>query len=203
MGLAFADDATATNASFRFGPSLGAESVINDPFLHRNGARIGFNVAPARWVEVGTAIAYYPILGHGGASDPDWKPLSKELFFELSLAPHISKLEWQWQTVARVHALRLLLGKTWYAGVGMIAGATVVSTRDDLVALQRDDAFTVATQSQVHVGPVVGVFWEARRDRVTLRMRYELEVHVETYWGDYLESKKNVVLGAELLWWFG
>ncbi len=208
VGLAFADEAPAeaapaTNVSLRFGPSFGFEGVINDPFLNRNGVRIGFNVAPAPWVEVGTAIAHYPILGHGGESDPDWKPLSKQLLLENSISPDISKLEWQWQTVARVHALRLLLGASWHAGVGVIAGVTVVSTQDDLVALQRDDEFAMATQNQLHVGPVVGVFWEARRDRLTLRVRYERDAFIETISSSTLELKQNGVLGAELMWWFG
>ncbi|MDP2308794.1 MAG: hypothetical protein Q8P18_22425 [Pseudomonadota bacterium] len=176
---------------------------MNDTFLHRNGARVGFNIAPAPWVELGAAAAYYPILGNGGADDLDWKPLAKRIFVENNVSPNISKLVWQVQLVGRVHAFQATLGGSWKGGFGVIAGGLLAGTQDDLIALQRDDESALATQDQVHAGPVVGVFWDARHQALTLRVRFEFDAYVETINSSELNLKKNGFLGAEAIWWFG
>jgi len=167
--------------------SVGVEGVVNDPFLFRNGGRVGVTVSPAAWVEVGTVVAYYPFMG----VDSDWKSLSEPILRKYGHYDY-RFLEGQWQTVARVHALRARLGRDWRAGFGLSAGVTVAMTGSEYFGLD---------QLRVHLGPSLGAFWEAGKGPFTVRLRYEHDAYVQTVYDTALELKNNAIVGLEGMWW--
>lgn len=167
--------------------SVGVEGVVNDPFLFRNGGRVGVTVSPAAWVEVGTAVAYYPFMD----VDSDWKSLSEPIFRKYGHYDHLFLIG-QWQTVARVHALRARLGRDWRGGFGLSAGCTVAMTTSEYSGLD---------QLRVHLGPSLGAFWEAGKGPFTLRLRWEHDAYIQTADGTTLELKDNALVGLEGMWW--
>ncbi len=191
-------------SEIRFGLSSGLETVTNDPFVIRNGARLGFSVSPAPWVEVGLAGVWFPILGaSGSADDPDWTPLTKQLLTENSVSPDISKLAFEIQGVLRIRALSYDYS-AWTLSMGAFAGAAVVSTRDDPYALQVDasDPTFAATANQWHPGPVGGLYWDLGIRYVAFRLRLEWVGYTETINSTTLEMKNNALLGGEVFVWF-
>lgn len=190
-------------SDFQVGVSLGGESVLNDPFLNRGGPRLGVDIAPAPWIRVTTAFTWFPVLGQGGESDPDWSRLSKQLLMESSVSPDISKIDWTWQTLlaARLYAYE---AGDWTFGVGLHTGLGAIHSVDDATALQVDpsDPSFLASARQVHFGPVYGAYWEARVEHVGVRMRLEHLAYIETINGSTLEMKNNLVLGGECTTWF-
>lgn len=199
LPTAFAEEAPR----FRFGLSGGVETVTNDPFVRRLGARLGASISPAPWMEFGTSFIFFPIFGGDPASSFDWKPAAKQLLVENSVSPDISLMDWEGQAVVRVRAISYKPGNLTMA-FGVLGGAAMIHTVDNAQALQTDvsDPYFAATQKQVHVGPVGGLYWDALSGSVGLRVRVENVGYIETINSTTLEMKNNLLIGAEMLKWF-
>lgn len=180
---------------------VGFETTTNDPFVVRRGIRQSIGWSPNRWVELGASATWYPILGQGGESDPDWTPLSKQMLLNNSVSPDISRILFQSQLNVRIHLLQAPLSDAWTGSVGMFGGVGFIATQDDLVALQDDGERAVATQNQIHGSSALGGFVQARTRWVGVRLRYESDVYIETIASDTLEFKDNAMFGVELLCW--
>src|SRR5687768_2757105 len=66
-----------------FAVAAGLEEVVNDPLLWRHGVRAGLALAPAPYVEVAVAVAYYPTFDYDldapDIRDPDrWDRMAHE-----------------------------------------------------------------------------------------------------------------------------
>lgn len=197
-----ASAAGSDHTDLRWGISAGMETDTSSKFLHRTGGRLGATYAPRPWVDVGFSAAYYPIFGEEGENDPDWTPLAQELASEHPWWPtdSYSKLHAQVQATVRVHAMRIALDGNWHTGFGLIAGVGLFATKDtDLVVLSEKPPTTL---SQIHAGPVAGVFWEVRSRRVGVRVRYESDAYVEVEEWTNAWMTAHAMLGAEVLCWF-
>ncbi len=189
-----------------FNVSGGVESVFNDPFLHRYGARLTVAVAPRPWLEASFVGVYFPILGTSGSSvDPDWK-VNFPAWHALSqcdCTPDISLIDAELQGVMRIRALSYRTD-AWTFAFGAFAGLTLVHTVDDFNALQvaETDPDYVSTAIQWHPGPVGGLFWDARSGQNGVRVRYEQIRYIEAINGGTLESKNTLSIGVEYMRWF-
>ena len=189
---------------YEVGPSLGF--VANDPFLNRYiiGGVFDYHLTEVFAAEL--QLGYAPILGAGGDSDPDWKPLSKQLLLKNSVSPDISKLT--------AHGSLALVFSPIYgkAAVGrkIIAfdifgyfGLGVTATQDDLVALQNTDDSAVATQNQVHPTTIVGGGARvAFSEGVAARIEGKSMSYIETVNSTTLEMKNNFVVQASVSFFF-
>lgn len=190
---------------YEVGPSLGF--VANDPFLHR---RIVGLVADYHLTEIFAAelqFGYAPILGKGGESDPDWKPLSKQLLLNNSVSPDISKLTAHGSLGLSFSPIygKAAVGKRIiifdiYGHFGL--GAT--RTQDDLVALQKEgDESAIATQTQLHPTTVIGGGARiAFNEGVAARIEGKSMSYVETVDSTTLEMKNNFILQANVSFFF-
>ncbi len=191
-------------SELRIGGSVGLEEVVNDPFLNRRGLRFGGSLAPVPWIEGGSSLIWFPVLGQeGNPNDPDWKPLVSQLLENSSVSPDISKITFSWQNVFRIRAIEADLDENWSAGAGLEAGFHLTHTKDDAVALSvdADDPEYAATASEWHGGPLGGVFLQVGTERVRLRFRVERVQYIETVKSTTLEMKGNNVLGGEVMLW--
>ena len=59
----------------------------------------------------------------------------------------------------------------------------------------------IASERQIHFGPVGGFFWDVRTDVVGIRVRYESFRYVETVNSTTLEMKYQALLGTEVMLW--
>lgn len=189
---------------YEVGPSLGF--VANDPFLNRYivGGVFDYHVTELFAAEI--QLGYAPILGEGGAEDPDWKGLSKQLLARNSVSPDISKLTAHGSLAL---AFSPIYGK---AAVGrkIIAfdifgyfGLGVTATQDDLVALQNDGPEAVATQSQVHPTTIIGGGARvAFSESVAARVESKSMSYIETVNSTTLEMKNNFIVQANVSFFF-
>lgn len=190
---------------FEVGPSVGF--VANDPFLNRYIIGGTFDYHLTEVFALSAQLGYAPILGQGGEGDPDWKPLSKQLLLKNSVSPDISKLTFNGSFGL---AYSPIYGK---AAVGrrIIAfdiyghfGLGVVSTSDDLVALQAvGDEEAIATQNQMHPTTVIGGGARvAFSQLVAARVEGKSLSYVETVNSTTLEMKNNFILQGSCSFFF-
>ncbi|GDX82947.1 hypothetical protein LBMAG42_47580 [Deltaproteobacteria bacterium] len=193
---------SAAEARPQFGLSLGFESTVNDPFVVRTGPRLGATLSLSPIIEAGASLAYYPVLGQGGCSDPQWTALSCQLLERNSVSPDISKMTAAVDLELRILPFQAHLG-LWRTAVGLAAGPGMVTTEDDLVAAQAmDDAAAIANQTELHPTVVGGIVGEVRHRHFGVRIRLSSLAYIENIGGDTLEMKSNLLSRTEVFWWF-
>lgn len=192
--------ATAHAGDLQLGPSIGFETVTNDPFVTRSGIRAGFHLAPVPWLEAGVAFVYFPVFG----PETDWKPLTEQLLTQNGISPDISLIHFDAQATLRIIPLHAAFKHGWRTGVGGLAGGGVVYTVDDNEALQvdADDEAYLSTARQLHGALTFGLLGEIRNDFFGVRLRYERLSYLETINGTTLEMKNNALLATEVMFWF-
>lgn len=193
---------------YEIGPSLGF--VANDPFLNRYiiGAVFDYHATEIFAVEV--QAAYSPILGQGGCTDFDWKPLSCQLLEKNSVSPDISRLTAHGNVGLQFAPI---YGKV-ASGDNIIAfdiygtvGLGVTATEDDLVALQADDESPEGpahrTQYQVHPTTVMGGGARvAFSETVAVRAEVKSMTYIEVVKSTTLEMKNNLIVQANVSFFF-
>lgn len=193
---------------YEVGPSIGF--VANDPFLNRYIIGGVFDYHATEIFAIEAQVAYAPVLGQGGCGDPDWKPLSCQLLEKNSVSPDISRLTahgalgLQFSPIyGKVAAGNSIVAFDIYGTVGL--GLT--ATEDDLVALQADDeppdGPAHRTQSQVHPTTVMGGGARvALSELVAVRMEVKSMNYIETVKSTTLEMKNNLVIQANVSFFF-
>lgn len=194
---------------YEVGPSIGF--LANDPFLNRYivGGVFDYHLTEVFAAEI--QVGYSPILGDGGESDPDWKPLTKQLLLQNNVSPDISKLTAHGSVglafapiYGKAAIGRKIIAFDIYGHFGL--GAT--QTTDDLVALQacdnsgcREEA--VATESQVHPTTVIGGGARvAFSEGLAARIEGKSMSYVEVVNSQTLEMKNNFILQANVSFFF-
>lgn len=191
VGVAWAEPA-------RVALSVGADGVFNDTFQDSVAARVGVHLAPVPWVEVGASFSYAPEWPFEPASGM----LSKNLPEQLRVSPDISRIVMNGQAVVRVRALSYQSG-AWTVGMGALGGAALVNTQDDDKALQVDpsDPYFTDSANQIHLGSVIGAYFDIQRRHFGVRARVEHMTYSETINAVTLEHKSTGFLGAEVFVW--
>lgn len=193
---------------YEVGPSIGF--VANDPFLNRYILGGVFDYHATEIFAIEAQVAYAPILGQGGCSDPDWKPLSCQLLEKNSVSPDISRL-----TAHGALGLQFapIYGKV-AAGNSIVAfdiygtvGLGITATEDDLVALQADDEAPDGdahrTQKQVHPTTVMGGGARvALSELVAVRLEVKSMTYIETVKSTTLEMKNNLIVQTNVSFFF-
>jgi outer membrane beta-barrel protein len=186
---------------FEFGPSLGF--VANDPFLNRY---IVGGVADYHLTEVFAAeldLGYAPILGQGGADDPDWKQLSVQLLTKNSVSPDISKLTAHGSiglAFSPIYGKAAVGKKIIIFDIYGHFGLGFTQTQDDLVALQAEgDPAAILTQNEIHPTTVIGGGARvAFSQGLAVRVEGKSMSYIEDVNSTTLEMKNNVILQASL-----
>lgn len=187
------------------GPFVGF--VANDPFLNRYIVNGVYDYHLTEVFALEAQLGYSPILGGGGESDPDWKPLSKQLLLENSVSPDISKLTAHGSlgmTYSPIYGKAAVGHKIIvfdiYGGFGL--GAT--QTTDDLVALQAEnEPDAIATQNQWHPTTVINVGARiAFNTTVAARIEGKSMSYIETVSSTTLEMKNNFILQGGVTFFF-
>ena len=193
---------------YEVGPSIGF--VANDPFLNRYilGGVFDYHATEIFAIEV--QVAYAPVLGQGGCSDPDWKPLSCQLLEKNSVSPDISRLTahgalgLQFSPIyGKVAAGNSIVAFDIYGTVGL----GITATEDDLVALQADDeppdGDAHRTQNQVHPTTVMGGGARvALSELVAVRLEVKSMTYIETVKSTTLEMKNNLIVQTNVSFFF-
>jgi hypothetical protein len=181
------------------GGFLGYESVMNDPFLHRDGLRAGLLFVATPVVEVETSATWFPDRMGDGDSDPDWSRLAEELHDDLGLPPDLSLLTFEQTFVARILPFQTPIGVAGRTGVGAHAGYALVHTHDDLASMQAEgEQSAIDTEKQWHAGPVWGLDGFATFGAFGVRAHLEHMTYIETVNSTTLEHKGNWMFGAEV-----
>ncbi len=200
--LALLSTAAWAEEPVSLGIGAGFDLSTNDPFVSRAGARVDVHVAVGPLVEFTAQGVFYPVLGEGGCDDPDWTALSCQLIEENSVSPDISRLTGRGTALLTLWPLRGGDGD-WSTGVGFSAGWGVVTTTDDLVALQAEGVPEAeATAEELHTGPAAGMVGEVRNERVGFRLGLTHLAWVETVKSTTMENKSLVLLAAGVDVWF-
>lgn len=181
--------------------------VANDPFLNRYIVNGVFDYHLTEIFSLEAQLGYSPILGGGGESDPDWKPLSKQLLLENSVSPDISKLTAHGSVglmyspiYGKAAVGHKIIVFDIYGGFGL--GAT--QTTDDLVALQAEnEPDAIATQNQWHPTTVINVGARvAFNPTVAARIEGKSMSYIETVSSTTLEMKNNFILQGGVTFFF-
>lgn len=188
------------------GPTVGA--VVNDPFLNRFiiGAVADYHFTEVFGVEL--QIAYAPIFGTGGETDPDWKQLSKQLRELNSVAPDISKLTFNSSLslmFSPIYGKAAIFRTILIFDIFGNFGAGIVQTSDDLVALGADesDDEAVATQNQWHPTTIIGGGMRVAFNRtVAIRLEGKSMTYVEVINSSTLEMKNNFIVQGSATFFF-
>ncbi|GDX78426.1 hypothetical protein LBMAG42_02370 [Deltaproteobacteria bacterium] len=193
---------------YEVGPSIGF--VANDPFLNRYILGGVFDYHATEIFAIEAQVAYAPVLGQGGCSDPDWKPLSCQLLEKNSVSPDISRLTahgalgLQFSPIyGKVAAGNSIVAFDIYGTVGL----GITATEDDLVALQADDeppdGDAHRTQNQVHPTTVMGGGARvALSELVAVRLEVKSMTYIETVKSTTLEMKNNLIVQTNVSFFF-
>lgn len=193
---------------YEVGPSIGF--VANDPFLNRYILGGVFDYHATEIFAIEAQVAYSPVLGQGGCSDPDWKPLSCQLLEKNSVSPDISRLTahgalgLQFSPIyGKVAAGNSIVAFDIYGTVGL----GITATEDDLVALQADDeppdGDAHRTQNQVHPTTVMGGGARvALSELVAVRLEVKSMTYIETVKSTTLEMKNNLIVQTNVSFFF-
>lgn len=181
-------------------PHLGF--VTNDPFINRYllGASFAYHVTEVFAVEVSGTFS--PDLGQG-----DWKPITQQIVNENQVTPDISKIQFYSHIdfqYSPIYGKVAVMGKRIinFDMFGVI-GTGVVSTRDDLEALQNNTPVATATESQLHPtlnygGGLRVIFSQS----FALRIEGRGLSYIETLESRTLEMKNNMTLLAGVSFFF-
>lgn len=190
---------------FEAGPGLGF--VANDPFLNRYIVHGVFDYHITEIFAVEAQVGYSPILGSGGETDPDWKPLSKQLLGKNKVSPDISKLDAHGSfslafspIYGKAAVGRRIISFDIYGHFGL----GFVHTQDDLVALQAENQQeAIVTQDQWHPTTAFGVGTRvAFTPSVAARVEGKSMSYIETVNSTTLEMKNNFILEASVSFFF-
>jgi outer membrane beta-barrel protein len=193
---------------YEIGPSIGL--VANDPFLNRYilGAVFDYHVTEIFAIEA--TAAWSPVLGQGGCTDPDWKPLSCQLLEKNNVSPDISRLTThgavglQFAPIyGKVAAGNNIIAFDIYGNVGL----GVTATEDDIVALQAQDeppdGPAHRTANQVHPTTVMGGGARiAFSESVALRAEVKSMTYIEAVKSTTLEMKNNLIIQTNVSFFF-
>jgi hypothetical protein len=179
----------------RVSAGFGAELGVNDPFLVQGGPRLDVAWRPDPRVLVGLSTSAYPDLGRG-----QWTRLTRYTIEEVQATPDISRIAWRALPTVRLVPFSTELPKGRRTEVEVGVGVGVVSTKDDLAALQvSEDPAYEASASQLHpsygwtVAGTFGARWRAR-------MWAERFTYIERIGGLTLEHKSFLMVGAGVVW---
>lgn len=178
---------------YEVGPHLGF--VTNDPFVNRYllGAGLTYHVTELFGVEFSGTFS--PDFGEG-----DWKPITSQIINENQVTPDISKIEWFGNMNFQYSPF---YGKFAIFGEKIIMfdlfgafGTGIVNTRDDLVALQKEnDPVAVATEKQFHPTLNYGGGLRVALSRsFALRIEGRGMSYIEVVESTTLEMKNNFML---------
>lgn len=174
--------------------SLGAETLVNDPFLNTTALTLGVGLEPLSWLTVGSRVASSQLL------DPrfsDVKPLTSQL--APGYSPDLSRVVWRGSVTATAWPLSLQQGAV-HGRVGVTSGVGLVHTQDDLDAIHgQGDPLAEATERQTHPTPVFGLAGELGRGRVGLGVHLEVTPYAEVIQSSVVEDKNTLWAGAALV----
>jgi outer membrane beta-barrel protein len=171
--------------------------ITNDPFIHRylGGASLAYHVTEVFALEISGTFS--PSFG-----ESDYKQITKQLIENNQVTPDISRIQFFGSGSAQFSPIygKLAVGGNRIILFDMfgVFGAGVVNTKDDLVALQKEnDPAALATEVQFHPtmnygGGVRVIFSEGFAMRIEGRGLSYIEV-IE---GTTLEMKNNFMLLA-------
>jgi outer membrane beta-barrel protein len=191
----------------RYEAGVGLGFVANDPFLNRYILNGVFDYHVTEIFAIEAQIAYSPILGDGGCTDPDWKALSCQLLEKNSVSPDISRLTAHGAVAVQFAPIygkaavgRKIIAFDIYGTVGL--GAT--QTTDDLVALQAvDDPEAIATESEVHPTTTIGGGARvAFSELLAVRGEVKSMTYIETVKSTTLEMKNNLIVQLNVTFFF-
>lgn len=187
------------------GPTVGF--VANDPFLNRYIINGIFDYHLTEVFAFEAQLGYAPILGSGGESDPDWKPLSKQLLLENSVSPDISKLTVHGNVglaYSPIYGKAAVGHKIIVFDIYGAFGLGIVQTSDDLVALQAtNDPAAIATQNQWHPTTTISVGTRiAFSPTVAVRLEGKSMSYIETVNSTTLEMKNNFIVQGGVTFFF-
>lgn len=169
--------------------SLGLESVVNDPFVYRNGARLGLSADLGRWVSLEASAGGYPVLGRA-----DYNAFTRRLLDQMGVKPDISRVVASGRTSVVAWPVRSGDEHRW-TRLGAGAGAALFHTWDELDEERVDDPSSLR---QTHPGALAEVRAEAWLGDVGLRVRLETGWYREEVQGAELD-KYPTWLGVEAL----
>ncbi len=193
---------------YEVGPQIGF--VTNDPFLNRYilGATLDYHITEIFAAEV--QLDYSPILGKSGSgtSDPDWKPLTKQILSENSVSPDISKLNGMGSVALSFSPIygKAAVGRKIIAfDIFGAFGLGAIHTVDDYNALQvkETDPDYVSTAIEWHPTTVIsGGARVAFGESVAARLEGKATSYIEAINGGTLEMKNNFILQGGVTFFF-
>ena len=176
------------------GAAAGLSLVTNDPFQRVAGLEVSTFLAPTERFAVEGRIAAHPLVGK-----PGWRPLTHQLVEVVHVSPDISQPLFRGELTASFVPLQVLQG-VWNARLGAFAGGGVISTRDDLEAIQaQGSAGYEAAQNELHPTYVLGLSVDAVRKSVGVRVRGQRVHYVENIGPDVREKKQPHMVAVELI----
>lgn len=186
---------------YELSPHIGF--ITNDPFVKRYLVGASLTYHPTEIFGIELSGTFSPDFG-----ESDWTILTKQLINENSVSPDISKVE---AFGSASFQFSPIYGKVAVAGKKIVNfdifgvfGAGVVSTKDDLKALQAEgDAAAIATETQVHpTTNLGGGFRIIFNENMAVRVEGRSLVFIETVESTTLEMKNNFALYGSFSFFF-
>jgi outer membrane beta-barrel protein len=181
--------------------------VTNDPFINRYMVGAAFAYHPTEIFAIEAIGSFSPDFGRG-----DWKAITEQLVDENKVSPDISKIQWYGNINFQFSPI---YGKVAVSDRRIINfdvfgsfGTGVVSTRDDLEALQACgdegcDPDALATELQYHpttnFGAGIRVIFS---ENLAARLEGRSLTYIETISSTTLEMKNNFMLLASASFFF-
>lgn len=186
LGVALAQDRVV-------GASVGPAVTRNDPFVTMTSLELSGRIGAPR-IGFEGRFAFSPSFG-----DADLTTLSEQLIEVAGIAPDISRPRWRVDAVVIGYPV-YATHEAWTGLVGVFGGVGAVSTRDDLELLgQEQNPDYAMFEIQNHPSLIFGASFEARYNRVGVRLRTQHLLYDEQVGGVETQRKHPVQVGLEFV----
>jgi hypothetical protein len=133
--------------------------------------------------------------------DSDWTPLVRSLIETAQVSPDFSRVRWYAHPYLQLRPLYAELPGGRSSALLARAGVGVVSTEDDLSALQAEgDAWAEATAHQLHPTITWGLAGEIAGRHLALRGWLGAVSFLETVQSEKIQHKSHRMVAAEVVW---
>ena len=185
--------------SFADQAEVGVSFIANDPFIRQKSISLAYGGSLSNHVVYQLNANYFLDLGSA-----DYTPVSRFLMDNLSVAPDMSKLDWNTFLSVGIEPLNFSFDNI-RSCFGVMIGAGVIQTKDDMDSVQADeeDVRFLSTQIQTHPLAVWTMYSSINFENWGISFHFDAYNYLEGILGAYTENKNPQVMSVRVFFPIG